>query len=450
MNRQADINDKQTSVAPVALSFLLLGLFSLVAGTVAALYEPALLLAAAGDPAHTLLAHWLAVGTLGSFMFGASYLLLPVMAVTSLWSPRSAWIHLALHAVGLPWLLLGLANGDAAEAAQGALPLLAGLLLFSVNLMTTAGRHNRWDPANVTLVTALFWLWVTLALGLWQLLEAHLPAGAFAAHVPAWYVQFGAFGFLWMVLLGSLLKVFSMFLISPHQPGVFSWLGFVLLNSGLLLFIPAELAVTLPLASLPLWLIAAGSLAYALDLLLLVARARRGLDWDLGSAFAGLLLAGLIFAWALAGAPLPAVAAGNAPGGAALARVAFALALFGPFTLAVLGCCARLLPMLVWQIHCVPRIGADDKQPGVADLRQRAGLPAVCISAGAAWGFLAAGLLSGDRAGVQIGLMLLLIGIGWLYYVLFPAVAVILMGRLPAPAEAGKPVGQWISESVSQ
>lgn len=364
-------------------------------------------------------AHLLILGWVSSLVFGAGYMILPVMASTRLWSLRLAWIHLALHALGVPWMVTGFLWMDFAEVGHGGSAIFIGIILAVINLMKTASRFNRWDPAEITFLFAFFWLLANSALAMLMLVNKYIPVTELdPQRLIGIHAHLGLIGFLWMVLLGSSLKLLPMFLISEREPGVFSWIGCILLNIGLVLIIVIGLYSYDGYQMAAVWLLSIGTLFYFVDIARTLLSARRKIDWGILTAVCGLLSGGLLFVWVLAGAPVcgqeEVLSLREQMG------IYFVLAIFGPFTLSIFGMGTRIIPFLIWQLRYAPRVGRE-KLPTVQDLSRKSGLLPLWISFCLGWIYLVAGELTGQIIGAQIGIMLMLIGTGWFFYTLRPA-----------------------------
>lgn len=369
-------------------------------------------------------AHLLILGWVSSLVFGAGYMILPVMASTRLWSLRLAWVHLALHALGVPWMVTGFLWMDFAEVGHGGSAIFVGIILAVINLMKTASRFNRWDPAAITFLFAFFWLLANSALAILMLVNKFIPVTELdPQHLIGIHAHLGLIGFLWMVLLGASLKLLPMFLISEREPGALSWLGCVLMNIGLVLIIMIGLYSYDEYRVAAIWLLAIGTLFYFIDIARTLFSARRKIDWGILTNVFGLLSGGVLFVWVLAGSPI--CAEETVLGIREQMGIYFTLAIFGPFTLSIFGMGTRIIPFLIWQLRYAPRVGRE-KLPTVQDLSRKSGLLPLWISLCLGWLYLAAGQLTGQIIGAQIGIMLMLIGTGWFFYTLRPALRAML------------------------
>jgi len=445
MNDPIEIRYENARTAPaVALGFFAIGLGCLLASLAVLLIHPQVTV---GDPyrMEALALGALAVfGFVASFLFGAAYLVSPVMAANSLFSGRLAAGHLVVHAFGLGWLIVVFGGMRFLENPDFALftgvgILLLGALAHILDLLLTASRLNRWEPEQLTLMAALFWLGVTSVLGLAVLLAPwlptiwHDPVDLLEAHAPL-----GLVGFLWLSLLGFALKLFNMFLVSEKSAGGLAWAGWVLVNAALMALVPILLLAGGAGLSVALGLLCLGSLLYLADIVRLWLAARRPLDWALTGAFLGLLTGFGLFLWILAGLHYPYE---EDAGGAAVretTRIFFVVGIFGTFALTMLGLAVRLVPFLVWQLRCAP-LAAKRNVPDPRALALPGGGTGMMLCLAAAWAYLAAAQWLEDAAGIQLAAVCLLTGLFWFLWAIKPALKIFVFGiRLPGtekPAE---------------
>lgn len=400
----------------------------------------------AGDPLRTevlALAALAVPGFVASFVFGTFYAVASLLSGNGLWSRPLALLHLATHALGMGWLVAAYGGMPFFERpylgiAIGGAIILAGVVMLVVNLMLTAARHNRWEPAQLTVVASLFWLLLTGGAALARVLEPHLPwlPAQLRAQMEA-FILLGLAGFLWLGLLGAVLKLVSMFTVGDRAPGALSWTGLLFIHLVLFALVPVITSYFTP----PLGFVAAGiflgSLAYFADLARLLATARKRPDAGVMTALAGIAAGMALLLWIALGQPVFAEA--EATNAFAAARLATVWMIFGTVTLVALGLGLRLLPFLVWRIRCAPWVGHRGV-PSPAELeRPGSRLPvAVCLLVGAI--YILAGQMAGHPAGTQLGVLCLLVGAGWFIHAIGPAVSVFVLGlQPPQPLDTATP-----------
>ena len=386
------------------------------------------------------LVHLTILGWMGSLVFGAADQLIPVISEGSLRSRGLAWLHLAMHAAALPVLLVSMAQGRFVGAAHAGSLLAAGAVVGIANLIATASRRSRWTPDNVGLQLALFWLAVTVGMGvLLAFARAGKLPGLDGDAVLRLHMTCGVVGFFLGTLVAVAFKLVPMFLLSAVRTQERAWAAIVLLNAGLLLSVPGLLGKLHALVAAAVLLIAAGEACFLVEMVVLMRRRMRPLDWPLRGFFAGVAML----------VPATAVGVGGAAhhlewldlGTTRASLVVFVLGVFGVLTPCILGMAGRIVPFLAWQWRYAPHVGRA-RVPLVADLvrvpvlraqffAMTAGLAA--LTSGVAWE--SAGLL---RAGA-FGLMgaaacLAITGAGLIPHLARPRV--LPLGALRAPTRS--------------
>lgn len=423
---QHSVGNSTQRTTLICIGFFALGFLCFWSGAATLFRYPEILFGEPYRPEVLSVAHLLVLGWLSSMIFGAGYMILPVMATTRLWSTRLAWWHLVLHVIGVPWMVLGFIWMDFAEVGHGGSAVFIGIILVVINLMKTASRFNRWDPAVITFLFAFFWLLINSSLAIVMLVNKYIPMTEMnPQNMIGIHAHLGLVGFLWMVLLGASLKLLPLLTASPRRPGWFAWLGCIVLNLGLLLLLIVGFYDYYQYQQTVVWLFLVGTLLYFADVARVLFAAQRKLDWGVITVICGLLFGVLLLIWVLVGSPVWGVA--RAETLREQMRIYFSLALLGPFALAVFGMGTRIIPYLVWHLKYA-HLGNRTDLPEVQDLARKSGLLPMWISLVAGWIYLAMGQLTGELGGVQIGMMLILIGTGWFFYTLVPALQTMLAG----------------------
>lgn len=423
------------ALAPAALLFFGVGLASLLSGMVAVLLDPGLLLAAdasGGIPqigeAAPVVGALFVLGGVSSFVFGAGYVLLPLMAASPVWSRKAVWLHLLVHACGVVWLCFGLVAGERAAVENGGFFVLVGIICFVANLVATASRFNRWEPAQLTLVSAVFWLVISSMAGVAFLIGDWVPVGNWVgiseeglivAHV---LLYIG--GFLWLAFLGAGLKVMTMFGISNRHPGALGWIGFCIINLTALAVIPglilfgADVQRALALAA------AVGGLCYFGEAIRLFVGSRKVADAGHVTILCG-YAAGLgLLLWIACG--LPGLTEGGLNSWQA-AGACVLLAVLGPFLFAIFGAGSRMVPFLVWQLRCLPQLVRAKGKPGfavpeVGQLSRSIGRVVILLCLLMGFGYLIAGFVGREIVGFQLGMVSTLTAFGFFVYTIAPAI----------------------------
>jgi hypothetical protein len=343
-----------------------LGLAWLAAATVLTAYRPESLAATHAAPRVIALTHAWVLGFLVSVAAGALYQLAPVTLGTTLWSERLGWWHLALHAAGVPALVLSFWLWSPVTLGWHGLIVAAGFVLLAVNLWQTVLRTKTRDAVAWSLVLATGWLVATGLAGLllaanrtWMFWPSHLlPLLRAHAHL-------GLIGFFLTLLQGVTFRLVPMFTLSAVPDWKTVRNGLVLSQSGLVILVPA-LAFSAPWPTFAAaLLVAAGMLASAQALrLTLATRRKQFLDPGLaafvrgGFGLALAAAAGLLLAW-------PGSPWGSAPGGPGATFYGL-LIILGGLVPAFTGMMGKILPFLTWMRAYGPKVGRQPTPSAVA------------------------------------------------------------------------------------
>lgn len=423
---------EKTRLAPsVALGFFIVGLLSLAATLAILLIHPQI---AFGDPYRLEFLAFAALtcfGFIGSFAFGSAYVIAPVMGGSSLFNDRLTFYHLMLHGGGLACLILVFGGMNFLDQPEIGLSVGIGIILLGagvhiINLLATASRRNRWEPEQITLIAALFWLSLLGVLGAAVLVHHFRP---FLERDPLMLLEshatLGLVGFLWLGLMGGCLKLFNMFLVTDKAPGTLSWIGWTMTNFALMVFVPLQLGSAPDLLlSIAIGLLLLGSLFYLADIVRIWLGARAPYDWALSGAFAGLISGLLLVLWVFLGSPLMGA---EEPVFNELGRVLFLLGAFGTFATVIVGLGMHLVPFLVWQIRCAPQVGRREV-PAPKALESTGCPSAVVICLTTAWPYLALSQWADSPVGTQLAALCMAVGLFWFIRSLMPAFRVFVYG----------------------
>ncbi len=415
------------------LGFAAVGLFCFGLTCVVLLAAPDSL---AGDPVRgpvLALTHLVTLGWIGSLLFGAAYLVGPMLAESELWSRRLATAHLALHVIGLALLIGGLFLLRYDVAAFGAGTLVAGLALLIVNLMVTGSRQSRWIPANIAFQSAMFWLAATGTLAL-LMVRGRLASPWLASPetLIALHAHFALFGFLAQALLAVSLRVVPLSLgqlSHPKSLDTLAWTAWAVLNTGLMLLVPASLGSAHGFVVAVGGIIALGVALFAVDIGCILWMFRQRLSWGAATHATGIALLVAIAAAALW--RLPQVASGTLEQTREWMRFYISLALLGPFSFAIIGTAERVVPRLVWALRFAPW-SRHGRVPHPSSLARDAAAAPAYFSLLMAWVYFALGQWHGNQHALRVGAVLLLLGFAWFIVSIAPAIVRLVLGVTPA------------------
>lgn len=428
--------------ALISFAFFALGLasFAVALGWLGGRPETFLGAARAGEM--VALVHLTILGWMGSFVFGAAYQLIPVISEGPLFSRGLAWTHAVLHVAALPVLLVSMVQERFAGAAHAGSLLAIGAVIGVFNLIATATRRSRWTPDNVGLQFALFWLVVTVAMGvLLAFARAGKLTGLDAASILRLHMTCGVVGFFLGTLVSVAFKLVPMFLLSAVKTTARAWSSIALLNGGLALAVPGLLGGLDLVVVLAAALIAAGVAVFLVEMAVLVRRRMRSLDWPLRGFFAGVCMLVPATAVALIGVLQSVGWIERGPERAGLA--VFVLGVFGVLTPCILGMAGRIVPFLAWQWRYAPHVGRA-RVPIVADLVSVPVLRLQCFAILAGLAGVGAGVAFGSAACIRVGALGFFAGAGCLALTGIGLIPHLVRPRL-APLAAPKPVARTAS-----
>jgi hypothetical protein len=396
--------------ALLSFPFFGCGLLSFLVLTAWLAINPALLFTPErGAPALTFV-HLTILGWLLPFVFGAAYQLIPVIAETRLRSRGLAYAHLALHLIAAPRLLAAIAQGDFVLAGRWGALVALGVVVGVTNLLVTAGRRSRGSPENTGLMFALFWLMVTVGLGV---VLAFSRVSSIVTIPPDRILRLhticGLAGFFLLTLVAVSFKLVPMFLLSPVRTRARAWAAIMLLHGGLLLLAPAVLFAWRPVIAIAVIALGGGLVCFLVEVTVLVARRLRPLDWPLRCYLIGIITLAPVTACGVVSALQGAGLTTWAPERPAFA--VFMLGVFGVLTPAIFGMAGKIVPFLAWQWRYADHVGRA-RVPLVAELFHEAWLRAQFLFLLPGVFLLAAGALSGVAPWVRFGAMLLLLAAG--------------------------------------
>jgi hypothetical protein len=362
-------------------------------------------------PGTVALVHAWVLGCLLPVAFGAVYQLLPVVLGIELADLRLAWVHFVLHVIGASCLVLAMTAWRMDLVALAAAPVIAGVLLFAVNVWRTVGR-TRWsrDPVALAFALAAGWLAATVCAGtllavnkVWYFLPLS-PLALLQAHA-----HLGVIGFFVTLLQGATFRLVPMFTLSAVKNWRRVWAGLLATQAGLIALIPAlvwEKDLPLGLSAIA---ICAGVALSGWELAsTLAARNKRGLVAGLRGFVAGAAL----FVGAAAGGLILALP-GNWTGvrSPKWAMLYGLVALLGGLAPMVLGMLCKIVPFLVWLRVYAPLIGRR-RTPPATGLATPSLERAWLLLHGIGLGGLAAGVLAGNDLLLRLGAWVFLVGIG--------------------------------------
>lgn len=211
------------AIFTIALASFALGQLGIVAG----LSWPAVPDAASATFADV---HLFTIGWISLLMFGALFQFVPVITGNKLLRQWLSLATLILVAVGLAgmvagFLLLGMAGAPAWLLPAGGLLVLAGVLTGAVNIGVPLARKHPLPLSAHFVIAALAFLLLTVLLGLCFACALTVPTTA-AALAPLvaggleYHVLAGVGGWFTLIAIGVSYELLPMFMLAPHDRGV--------------------------------------------------------------------------------------------------------------------------------------------------------------------------------------------------------------------------------------
>jgi hypothetical protein len=238
MFNQGGLSLDQAPPISVVLRFFVTGaLFGIAAGVVFMLFgEQAL------NPQNRealLLTHMLTLGVMASFMLGALFQMLPVIAGVVLQNPiaKATFVHL-LFTVGTVSLLLAFAYGKTLFYLTAGALLGIALLYATAIMIWNVSRLQNHSSSSKGMLAALIAFSVTILTALYLVtVYGGVHAGVHFGEVKAAHYSFGLFGWIAILIVSISFQVIEMFYVTPPYPKAISRyftavvLGLLLLKS---------------------------------------------------------------------------------------------------------------------------------------------------------------------------------------------------------------------------
>ena len=241
--------DQAPPISVVFRLFLMAALFGILAGLLILFYQETIF-----DPASVgamTLTHTLTLGVMASFMLGALFQMLPVIAGVILESPikRSWWIQTPF-ALGTITLLLAFNLPAYSQLYMIASLLLGTSLLGAIALMLSklvSLSHHSASSRGMMVALLAFTMTIFLALYLTATLGGFAD-GDYYSQIKILHYHFGLLGWIALLIISISFQVVEMFYVTPPYPGILSRyltgtiLLLLLIKIPLILFLPSVVA----------------------------------------------------------------------------------------------------------------------------------------------------------------------------------------------------------------
>jgi hypothetical protein len=190
-------------------------------------------------PQILVITHAMALGWGTMIILGASHQLVPVVTESRLYSIALAHFSFVLCAIGIPLLLYSFYFFNMGWPAKvgGALIVLS-VFCYLINLAGTITKSKTNNVHAVFAFTAALWLLLTTLLGLALVYNFTYPlfTKGSLAFLPL-HAHMGIIGWFLLMVIGVGSRLIPMFLISKYSNTKLLWQIYILINSGLIIFL---------------------------------------------------------------------------------------------------------------------------------------------------------------------------------------------------------------------
>lgn len=364
------LSTKNAPSPGVVLPYYIYSAFSLILASIMMLVSGETILASFIGPNLLSVTHMLVLGWVSMVIFGALYQLIPVVMEVKINSEKLA--HFSFWTLGIGNILLSFSFWNSYTAPKwmtiiGGSLILLSIIAFVINFIATAKTTKVKSTQNNFIITSVFWLSLTVTLGLFILLNNKYffiqisPIDLLKTHA-----ALGLIGWFLMLVIGVSSILLPMFFIVHNLKTIYIKLSYALINLGL-----AFLVVSL-LLQFPSWTKDVSGLLILLGVASFVRynfdayknRLRKKLDIGMKlTVLSFLLLAASFISGLLAFIAPDFLSAQVIP-----LSLAFGINLIlGFFTSLILGQMYKTLPFILWLAKYQDKVGKF-KTPLPADL----------------------------------------------------------------------------------
>ncbi|GBF11174.1 hypothetical protein [Tepidibacillus sp. HK-1] len=218
-----------------------------------------------------VLAHTFILGFLIMVVMGVMYQLVPVALFVSIYSNRLSRIQFWTYVTGVIGLVYGLWTVNTAWMALFGSLAFTGVLLFVLNIFLGVGKIPSWNMMSVIIVTAVFYLFMTVLFGL--LLVLDYQYGWFTnVHEQIFYshILFGTVGWLTSVIIGFSYKMAPMFSLAHGYSDQYAKWIYLAIQSGIILTVTGIFGGWTSLILFAFGLLLVGFLLFAYQIKLII------------------------------------------------------------------------------------------------------------------------------------------------------------------------------------
>jgi MFS family permease len=241
--------DQAPPISVVLRFFITASIFGILAGLLLLVFGKEV--SVSSSPKAVILTHTLALGVMASFMLGALFQMLPVIAGVVLQTPtkKAMFVHVAFT-LGVISVLIAFYTSSSYLYLISAF-LLASSLLFATYIMTNnLLKLQDHSSSSKGMLFALIGFTIAITLGLYLLLTlGGFIEGVYFSKIKELHYSFGLFGWVTLLIISISFQVIEMFYVTPSYPKeIGKYL--VLMIFALLLFSPLQSTISSILISL--------------------------------------------------------------------------------------------------------------------------------------------------------------------------------------------------------
>ena len=236
---QAGLSTKNAPSPNVVLPYFAFGAISFLVASIVLFFAANDLILHYLSPKLLTLTHVLVLGWITMIIFGALYQLIPVVMEVKLYSEKLAIATFFLFGAGLITLSTSFWTfnfGRNLGVEIGGYLIIVAVILFGINTLMSAAKTDRKNIENVFIITAVFWLLLTVILGIIMALNfAFYFISGSHLQLLKMHVHIGFVGWFLLLVIGVASKLMPMFLIVHKLPRKLLKYAYYLINAGLIL-----------------------------------------------------------------------------------------------------------------------------------------------------------------------------------------------------------------------
>lgn len=219
--------------------FFVYGSISFMVACLLAFFSTDALLRHYLNPEIISLTHFLAIAWATMIIFGAAHQLLPVLIESSIYSIKLVYIVFVISAVSLPFLLFSFYKFQMGFIARiSAFLMLLAFIIFLINVSLSIYKSKTENIHAIFVFTSAIWLLIT---GISGFLQVYNLTSVLLQNNSFYYLPFhaaaGIGGWFLLLVIGIASRLIPMFLISKYSNKNLLWAIYILINTGLGLFI---------------------------------------------------------------------------------------------------------------------------------------------------------------------------------------------------------------------